>query len=160
VDSLDAEAFCAAEYPRLVGSLGLYTGDAALAEDLAQKALSRWDKVAAAVSPGAYVHRIAVNLANSHYRRQRVRRRSVVRHGPSDVATVDPDTASVLSVREAVMALPPRQRQVVVLRYLAELTLSEVADVLGITVGGAKALNHRATAALRVALTMEEDVDV
>lgn len=162
---VDADAFCLSEFPRLVGALGLYTGDVALAEDLAQEALaramSRWEMVSSADSPGAYVHRIAMNLANSHFRRQRQRRQILMRFQHEPPATTTPDPTTALAVREAVMTLPFRQRQVVVLRYLAEFTLAEIAEVLGITEGGAKALNHRGTAALRTALAMnEEDVDV
>lgn len=68
----DLAAFCRLEHPRLVGTLGLYTGDADLAEELAQDALLRacrdWDRVRTFAAPGAWVHRVAINLANSAFR--------------------------------------------------------------------------------------------
>src|SRR5260370_4149659 len=71
---VDAEftAFCRAEWPRLVGSLALYTGDRDLGEELAQETLSRvfehWAEVRDADSPRAWAHRVGLNLAKSHYR--------------------------------------------------------------------------------------------
>jgi len=78
---VDARAeFCSAEYPRLVGAMSLYTGDAALAEELAQEALARacrnWSSVKNMPAPGAWAHRVAVNLANTHFRRARLERRA------------------------------------------------------------------------------------
>lgn len=67
-------AFCVEEHPRLVGALSLYCGDRALAEELAQDALTRacrdWRKVRNFAAPGAWTHRVAMNLANSYFRRR------------------------------------------------------------------------------------------
>jgi RNA polymerase sigma-70 factor (ECF subfamily) len=160
----DREAFCAEMFPRLVGSLGLYTGDADLAQELAQDALARallhWDRVTRAASPAAYVHGIAVNLAGSHFRRLRTAARARSRHGEAERIHRDPDTANVLAVRNAVARLPRRQRQIVVLRYQGQFTLPEIAETLGITTGAVKALNHRASKALREMLDSEEDSHV
>jgi RNA polymerase sigma-70 factor, ECF subfamily len=162
---LDArEAFCAEQFPRLVGALGLYTGDPELAEELAQDALARallhWDRVEQAGSPGAYVHGIAMNLAGSHFRRVRAASRAYRRHGRSERVHRDPDTADVLAVREAVEQLPRRQRQIIVLRYHGQFTLPEIAEALSITLGAVKALNHRASQALRAMLDSEEGTHV
>lgn len=150
-----------AQYPRLVGALGLYTGDVVLAEELAQealaRALTRWDRVQQAASPGAYVHRVAMNLANSHFRRRRAAARARARHGPVEAVHRDPPAAEVLAVREAVGRLPRRQRQIVVLRYRSQLTFREIAEVLGITQGAVKAMHHRAAARLRELLAWQEE---
>lgn len=160
---VDQERFCVEQYPRLVGALTLYTGEPCLAEELAQeslaRALARWDRVVAAAVPGAYVHRIAMNMANSHFRRRRAAARAVARHGPGR-SHHDPDGADAVAVREAIASLPRRQRQIVVLRYHSQFTLREVADALGMSEGAAKALNHRATQTLRGLLTDEEHADV
>jgi RNA polymerase sigma-70 factor (ECF subfamily) len=55
---------------------------------------------------------------------------------------------SVLEIREAVAALPEKQRQVVLLRYVLELSEEEVAHALGIRVGTVKSRSARARAAL------------
>lgn len=157
----EQDAFCLEQYRPLVGALGLYTGDAALAEELAQEALARallhWDRVAKARSPGAYVHRVAMNLANSHFRRRRAAGRALARHGPGEEVHRDPPVADVLAVRQAVGQLPRRQRQIVVLRYRSELSFAEIAEVLGMTVGAAKALHHRAAGRLRRLLAPEQE---
>lgn len=159
----EQEHFCVDQYPRLVGTLTLYTGDPCLAEELAQeslaRALARWDRVQGAAVPGAYVHRIAMNMANSHFRRRRAAARALTRHGPGQ-SHHDPDGADAVAVREAIASLPRRQRQIVVLRFHSQLTLREVAETLGMTEGAAKALNHRATQTLRNLLTDEEHADV
>jgi predicted RNA polymerase sigma factor len=63
------EQFCVELHPRLVGTLALHSGDAGLAEALAQEALARacerWDDVSRADRPDAWVYRVAFNLMNS-----------------------------------------------------------------------------------------------
>lgn len=156
-------AFCRSQYPRLVGAVAMYTGGRPLAEDVAQDALVRavrdWHKVRRANSPGAYVHRVAINLANDHFRRLRVARRARVRIGPLDDVHRDADVADVLAVRRAVAGLPDRQRQVVVLRYQGDLRLSEIADAMDVTVGTVKSQLHHALTRLRDLLDSEETAD-
>jgi RNA polymerase sigma factor (sigma-70 family) len=57
-----------------------------------------------------------------------------------------------LTLREALQALPPRQRAVVVLRYLEDLPESQVADILGCSVGTVRSQTHKAVTQLRSAL--------
>lgn len=72
------------EHPRLVRALALYTGDAAWGEELAQEALvqviRKWEDVAQMAAPGAWAHRVGLNLAKSGFRRRqaaaRARRRA------------------------------------------------------------------------------------
>jgi len=52
-------------------------------------------------------------------------------------------------VRAAVRGLPPRQREAIVLKVYSDLTYEEVAAILGVSVGAAKAHVHQATANLR-----------
>ena len=73
------EAMCVSEYPRLVGMLGLYCGDADKAEDFAQESLVRlcrdWSRVRRMDAPEAWLRRVALNIAHSHYRRRKVEQR-------------------------------------------------------------------------------------
>jgi len=164
----DAElaALCRREHPRLVGTLSLYTGDRMLAEELAQEVLERvvasWPQVRQMPAPGAWAHRVGINLANSHFRRRgaerRARQKADARAG---LEGAEPDTASALDVRRAVAALPRRQRAVVVLRFFADLSVYDVARELGIAEGTVKSCTAAAAATLRrtLPLDLEERTD-
>jgi RNA polymerase sigma-70 factor (ECF subfamily) len=155
----DLASFCTAEWPRLVGALSLYTGDADLAEELAQEAIARvcanWRRVRKLDAPGAWLHRVARNLAHSHFRRGRVAARAQARlAGP-----VDPcDTTDAVAIRAAVASLPEHERDAIVLRYYVGCSVRETAAVLGCPEGTVKTLTHRAIAHLRDAGFVDEEV--
>lgn len=124
--------FCRREHPRLVGALSLYCGDPGVAEELAQEALiraaDRWAQVGQMAAPGAWVHRVAMNLCGSWFRRKRADRRAIARVGaerPYPPAGVDGDA---VAVREAVARLPVRHRRVVVLRVVGWCASSRTFD--------------------------------
>lgn len=152
--------FCEREYPRLVGALRLFTGDAELARDIAQESLARacarWSQVARMEAPGAWVHRVAVNIARSGFRRRAVERRAQRRQ---ESVRPDPqlDPADALAVREAVLRLPERQRLAVVLRYYAGLPVEQAAEAMRCRPGTVKALTHQGLAGLRAALADDEE---
>ena len=140
------------KWPRLVGSLSLFTGDGDLAQELAQETLARvcrdWRKVSNLDAPGAWAHRVALNLARSHFRHRSVARRHRDRLATAVVAH-DPDTATVLAVRNAVSQLPVRQRTALVLRYFADLSVAETAEAMRCPEGTVKTLTRQAILALR-----------
>lgn len=154
------QAFCQREYPRLVGALDLYVGDLAVAEELAQEALMRaganWRRVGSLESPGGWTHRVAMNLANSWFRRRAAERRARARLGPGEQVHHDADGADRQAVRAAVAALPTKQRTALVLRYYLDLPAEEVAAQLGTTAGAVRALTKRAVATLRAELGADE----
>jgi RNA polymerase sigma-70 factor (sigma-E family) len=130
----------------------LLTGDWALAEDLVQTALLRcWPKWASIASPEAYVRKALVNAFLS-WRRRRSAGEFVSVSMP-DSATADlVGPADVReSVRAALAALAPRERAVVVLRYYADLSEAETAQMLGLAPGSVKRYAADALAKLRVA---------
>lgn len=152
-------AFARREHPRLVGALTLYCGDVALAEELAQdtwvRCRQRWEQVSVADRPGAYVHRTAINLANSWFRRRRAERRALRRSaGGVAGAYEDPCSATGLAVRRAVSSLPARQREVVVRRFFLDEDVVVVAAAMGLAPGSVRSATSRALATLR------EDFDV
>lgn len=156
--------FCTAEYPRLVGMLGLYCGDRGVAEELAQEALARawrhWKKVRTMDHPAAWLQRVALNLANSHFRRLGAERRARERSGRVEDRTFDPDAADKQAVREAVGALPKRQRTALVLRYYLDLTYAEIAEVMEAPEATVKSLVRRAIVRLRSEGGLAEPVEV
>jgi RNA polymerase sigma-70 factor (sigma-E family) len=152
-DDPELDAFCATVRPRLVGTLALYCGDAAVGEELAQETLARvwarWPRVRHLQSPAGWAHRVGINLARSHLRRRLVARRARARLGVDIEALHEHDREAALDVRRAVAGLPPRQRAALVLRYYTDLSVDETADVLGCAPGTVKSLTHKALATLR-----------
>ena len=108
------------------------------AEDIAQEALARaymkWH-VVGSTSPHAWVSVVAANLAVDMGRRRSRRRRDAdpVRNGNGEAATVDR-----LALRDVLASLSGRQREVLVLRYVADLAEVDVAAALGVSVGAVK----------------------
>lgn len=166
VDGSDPRvAFCIGEYPRLVGTLTLYTGNGDLAVELAQEALARacrhWHRIETMRAPGAWVHRVGINLANSAFSRRRAERKAVERaaslaRSPSDSTLLD----EVADVRAAILRLPTRQRTALVLRYYRELPVRETAELMRCKEGTVKALTHQAIEGLRRMLFESEKLEV
>jgi RNA polymerase sigma factor (sigma-70 family) len=160
----DLEAFIAREHPRLLGTISLVLGDAAVAEEVVQEALvavaSRWRRVRGMAAPGAYAHRTAMNLATSAVRRRGAERRARARAG-FEVTTVhhDPDTADRLAVRAAVRDLPAAQREAVVLRWFLQLSVDETAARMGRSNQAVRNLTHRAVRQLRQVLDVDLEVE-
>lgn len=151
----DLVAFVADQYERVRGALALFTGDRRLAEELAQEAFVKvcqhWERVRTMDAPGAWVHRVGINLAISRSRRRRTEVRVVERvrgerpvHGPG----ADEHLADE-ALGRAVAALPADDRAALVLRFHADLSVAEVASVLGIPEGTVKTRTRRGLAALR-----------
>jgi RNA polymerase sigma-70 factor (ECF subfamily) len=155
-------AFCEEEHPRLVGALSLYCGDRAVAEELAQDALSRacrdWMKVRRLEAPGAWAHRVAINLANSYFRRVAVEARAKRRLREDRPAFHDPslDPASAMTIRNAVRSLPRRQRTALILRYYVDLSVRDVAVAMDCPEGTVKTLTSKAVRSLRQSLSPSE----
>jgi RNA polymerase sigma-70 factor (ECF subfamily) len=146
--------FCAVQYPRLLGTLTLYCGQRAVAEELAQEALARacasWNKVRRMDAPGPWLNRVAINLANSHFRRRGAERRATEKvEARADRSTHSPDRDLEMILRREVAALPKRLRAPLVLRYYGDLSVQGTADALGTSEGSIKRLTHEAIAALR-----------
>lgn len=143
-------AMCRQQHPRLVGMLGLYCGDRDVAEDLAQEALIRlcrdWRKVRKLDAPEWWLHRVAINLAHSHYRRKAIERRALSMIGSRPREESQPDRG--VESLELLKNLPHRQKAAMVLHYYLDMTVPEVAQVMEIPNGTAKTLIHRGTRAL------------
>lgn len=126
-------------------------GDRGDAEDVAQETLARtavrWSRLED--RPEGWVTRVASNLAIDRYRRRR--RPLIAMTGP--VGVVDPYLGERGDLVAALRRLPRRQREVVVMRYLADLSEAQVALEMGCSVGTVKSHGARGLASLRRHLT-------
>jgi RNA polymerase sigma-70 factor, ECF subfamily len=133
-------AFYASSYHRLLGQLFAVTGDLAEAENALQEAYARafvrWPRLREYDRPEAWVRRVALNLAAMAARSLRRRGRALLRLGPPpQVPELSPD---LIDLHDALRALPPGQRQVIVLHHLVGLPVDEVARELRLAPGTVK----------------------
>ena len=150
------EQMCRDEYPSVVRAAYLVTMDREEALDIAQEAFerayARWGRVGELDRPGAWVQHVAVNLAISWRRRQRVQRSKPALGEPAVGPPAEPD----LELMAALRTLTPAQRGAVVLRHFADRSVEEVAQALGKRPGTVRALTAQAVARLRQSLVHEE----
>jgi RNA polymerase sigma-70 factor, ECF subfamily len=151
VGELDGfEAFYAAAYRRVVGQVFALLGNLEEAEDVTQDAFAKasfhWKRIAAYDQPEAWVRRVAFNQARNSTRRARRWLVALARLGPpAHVPAVSPDR---VDLHRALRRLAPRHREVLVLRYVAELSVDEVARQLRLPPGTVKSRLSRARSAL------------
>ena len=103
----------------------------------------------------AWVAAVALNLTRSGWRRAMAERRARGRF-PSAARSAEVPSEEHVDVARALEALPRRQREVAVLRYLLEMSTAEVAAALGITEGTVKSSLARARAHLVEALAVHD----
>jgi RNA polymerase sigma-70 factor (sigma-E family) len=148
------EEFAAAHSAGLIKLAFIVSGDRGRAEDAAQEALvrvyQRWTRLN---NPLAYARRTVVNVTRDDWRR--AQRATGAHDDAARLARFDEtdDFETTVMERDALMtalaALPHRQRAVIALRYLTELTEAETAAVLEISVGTVKHQAFDALARLR-----------
>ncbi|WP_433292434.1 RNA polymerase sigma factor [Actinoplanes sp. CA-030573] len=155
---LDFDGFYAAHFRSLTVQLYAYTGDLPTAQDAVQeaflRALARWPRLAGAGDPLAWVRRVAWNLAISHWRRARTAALFLRRYRVEHVPAPEPDRVAVVG---ALATLPDRHRRVVVLHYLADLPVRDIAEQIGVPEGTVKVWLHRGRTALAARLADKED---
>jgi RNA polymerase sigma-70 factor (sigma-E family) len=158
------DGFMRGRWPAMVRLAYALTADAGHAEDLAQAAFARayasWGRVRRAGDPDAYVRRIVINTHRSRFRKRRVTEElrgdlADTAGGPGSGgpggqwpgAQQGPEERQALL--DALSALGPRQRAVLVLRYWLDLSEAETAAALNCSVGTVKSQASRALATLR-----------
>src|SRR5580698_123416 len=149
--------FAAGAAPRLRRTAFLLCGNWHTAEDLAQATLAKmfvsWRRISRQDAVYAYASRTLVNTYLASRRRRRGRE---VLSGWLPEAAVEPPACEVrMVVLDALATLPPKARVVVVMRYWADMSVEQVADLLGCSTGNVKSQSARALGKLRVLL--EED---
>lgn len=152
------EAFYTAHHRRLVIAMYAYVGDLAQAQDLTQeafaRALPRWPRLSTYDDPLAWVRRVAWNLATSRWRHLRRLDRFLARQRPPVVAEPSPDA---IDLHAALATLPPRLRRALVMHYLADMPVLEIAAHELVAVGTVKSWLHRGRIALAAALTDQRE---
>jgi len=146
---MDFSDFVAARRASLVRSAVLLGCAQPDAEDLVQTALLRcyrhWRRVERADQPDAYVYQVLVNALHD------ARARRWTGEAPTDDlpdTAHDPDLTTGLAVRRALAAMSREHREVLVLRFYADLSERATADALRLPVGTVKSRTARALAAL------------
>ena len=149
-------------FPRLVSLGTLKTGRVDVARDLAQETMlrahARWDELAGYDAPAAWCHTVMTNLLIDHHRSAASERRAVDRLGERQSAHSDTVAASALDRwNELVAPLPDSHRTIVTLYYADDLSVGQIATLLGTTRGAVKAALFKARRTLRRHLDDEQE---
>lgn len=150
---MEFSEYVAARRTALVRSIVLLGCPQPDAEDIVQAALLKayrhWRKVQRADRPESYVYKILLTTLAD------VRARAWNAETPTETlpeGATEADLSVGLTVRRALAAMPTEQRHVLVLRYYADLTEREIADLLAIAPGTVKSRAARGLAALATQL--------
>ncbi len=126
--------FYETEAQSVFGAVYLLCRDRVLAEDATQeafvRALARWDRLGTKPWVGGWVMTTALNVARRGMRRQRL-----LRAEPRD----NPTTEETIDLWAQVKDLPRRQQEAVVLHYRMDLSVGEIAQVMGVREGTVRA---------------------
>jgi RNA polymerase sigma-70 factor (sigma-E family) len=134
----------------------LLAGNHHAAEDLLQntlvKVVVQWKQVRCADKPDAYLRKILYHEHVDRWRLGGKQRRELLTESPPERPQrrdEAEDTVLRLVLQRALARLTPRQRAVVVLRYVEDLSEIETAAVLGCSIGTVKSQSHHALGRLR-----------
>lgn len=157
-----AELF-AATYPQVVRTVWFVIHDRAAAEEVAQDAFTElfrgWARLRDYDRPDLWVRRVAIHKAQREASRRT--RRVVLEQAAATAPSVEdgpelPDPELIAAIR----TLPPRQRAIVVLFYLEDRPMAEVANLVGCSASTGFVHLHQARKRLAAALGEEVDSDV
>ncbi|SEF88809.1 RNA polymerase sigma-70 factor, sigma-E family [Nonomuraea solani] len=148
----DFTEFVTSRSDSLIRLAYVLTNDQHAAEDLLQTALAKtaahWRRIRE--NPEAYVRRVMYHEQVGRWRSPRWGRERVLQEPPDrGVADRTGEIETRVTLAEALRALPVRKRAVLVLRYYEDLPESEVAKIMGCSVGTVRSQTHEAVARLR-----------
>ncbi len=155
----DFEVFFRLEHERLFRAMWLLTRDRQEAEEVTQEAFlrlwERWDRMADARDPVAYLYRTALNAWRSRLRRMAVAARKAIHH------TRRGDEMEFVEARDSVVrclaSLPARQRAAIVLMDVLDLSSERAGEALGIRPVTVRVLAARARARLANEMGADDD---
>jgi RNA polymerase sigma-70 factor (ECF subfamily) len=149
--TLQFEELFTQEFAQVFKAATHFVGDRAEAHDIASEAFARawanWNKVGQEAWAGAWVMTTALNIARRRCRRRTcLKRLTLTKENPPKT---DFDVADRMWVKEGILALPPSQRQLVILHYLSDLSIDDISRLVGISPGGVKSGLHKGRSRLR-----------
>ena len=160
-DEAEFDAFVVARSQSLLRSAFFLTQDEGLAEDLLQTALTKawfaWRRIDG--PPEAYVRRVLFTTSASWWRRRWTRETPTETLPERATGDSRDRSAGDQDLWDAIGRLPPRQRTVVVLRYLEDRTEVETAHLLDCSVGTVKSQCAKALTKLRIDTALEPVTD-
>ncbi|WP_433890752.1 SigE family RNA polymerase sigma factor [Streptomyces sp. CA-111067] len=150
-------AYVRTKGPTLLRTARSLTPNPSDAEDLLQTALTKtylaWDRIEDHRAVDGYVRRTLVNTRTSQWRKRKVDEFSTDELPEPDGTGGAPDLTEQQAQRDALLRaisrLPPRQRAMVVLRYYEDMSETQTAEALGVSVGTVKSAVSRALGKLR-----------
>ncbi|WP_329107244.1 SigE family RNA polymerase sigma factor [Micromonospora sp. NBC_01699] len=151
--------FVTARLARMQRIAYLLCGDAHRADDLVQQTFTtlyvQWRRVRAVEYPDAYVRTMLVRTFLSEKRLAWSSRVDLTDSVPERITPEGPGVEDRAVLRDALSRVPKRQRAVLVLRFLCDLPVDEVAELLGCSPGTVKSQTSHGLAALRRLLGAE-----
>ena len=149
-------------HPVMLSSLTVVAGDPDAARDATDEAFARaferWARVGPMASPSGWVYRTGLNLLKRRWRRRALEHQTLRRTAPADVTTPAGWSVEVL---DAMRALPERERIAVALRYVADLSTIQIAEIMRIAPGTVGSTLQAGRRHLAIALRDESfDVDL
>jgi RNA polymerase sigma-70 factor (sigma-E family) len=155
-ESAEFDRFAAAQLSSLLRPAYYLTGDMDLAQDMVQATLVKmygaWGRLKPDIDPVAYARTVLLNVYRDHTRGERRLKNTLLRKASQPSYATDVDIVERDYHRDLLLQLAPKQRAVVVLRFLEDLSVQETADCLGITTGTVKSQTADALRALRIAI--------
>lgn len=157
----DFDAFYERSYGRIFRAVRLLCTSGAEAEDAVAeayaRAFGRWDEVARLDLPEAWVRRVAMNQATDQHRLRMRDRLAWPRLGPPP-SRQGPEDADPTDLVAALRRLPPRRRHVLVLYYVADRSVGDIAAELCLPAGTVKA--HLSRGRAQLASLLRPDLEV
>jgi RNA polymerase sigma-70 factor (ECF subfamily) len=160
---VDFDSFYSASYDRVRRAMTLAFRDPALAEEITQEAffqtLKRWPKVSVLDHPEGWTMVVALNKGRDlHRRRTRHDAKQSLLVHQLDAQSVEHHVEDRMMVSALLEGISDRQRQALLLRYITQLTIPEIAVVMGCAEGTVKATLHAALA--KASLQSKETTNV
>lgn len=164
-DAQAARVLTARLMPRILGHAFRLLGDRAEAEDVTQEAMLRLWRIApewrqGEAKPTTWLYRVVANLCTDRLRKRRSVGLDEIAEpidGAKSAAEKMQDGARVDALQAALLDLPERQRQAVVLRHIEELGNVEIGQIMEISAEAVESLTARGKRALSVALAARRE---